>query len=80
MSRRLDISVDHTRCVGNAMCVATVPGVFEHNENRQSTVIDPSGGTEEKILEAAFNCPTGAITVALADTGERLFPKSVDGS
>ena len=28
------------------MCVATAPGVFAHNENRQSTVIDPAGDAE----------------------------------
>ncbi len=74
MSRRLNVSVDHSRCVGNAMCLATAPGVFAHNVDRQSEVVDPAGDTEEKILEAAFNCPTGAIGVEVAESGERLFP------
>ncbi len=74
MTRRLRIAVDHGLCVGNAMCVATAPGVFVHDENRQSQVRDPAGGTAEKILEAAANCPVRAITVVDADTGERLFP------
>ena len=34
------------------------------------------GDTEEKILEAAVNCPTGAIRVELAESGEGLFPTS----
>lgn len=74
MARRLSISVDHSRCVGNAMCVATAPGVFAHNADRQSQVIDPAGATEEAVLEAAISCPTGAISVELVETGERLFP------
>lgn len=74
MSRRLRISVDHARCVGNAMCVATAPSVFAHNADRQSEVVDPDGAPEETILEAAFHCPTGAIRVEVEETGERLFP------
>ncbi len=74
MTQRLHVFVDHSRCVGNAMCLATAPGVFAHNADRQSEVVDPLGDTEEKILEAAFNCPTSAITVKVAETSERLFP------
>ena len=74
MSRRLEIRVDHGLCVGNAMCLATAPGVFEHNEKRQSEVVDPAGDPEEKVLEAAANCPVSAITVEDADSGAPLFP------
>lgn len=74
MTRRLHISVDHSLCVGNAMCVATAPGVFRHNADRQSEVVDANAASEEKVLEAAFNCPTGAIRVEVAESGERLFP------
>ncbi len=76
MTRRLRVWVDHACCVGNAMCVATAPAVFAHNAARQSEVIDPLGATPEKILEAASNCPTSAIHVEDADTGERLFPEA----
>ena len=62
------------RCVGNATCLATAPGVFAHNADRQSEVVDPAGATEEKILDAAVNCPTGAIRVEVAESGDRLFP------
>ncbi len=74
MTRRLRVRVDHTYCVGNAMCLATAPKVFAHNADRQSEVVDLDGDTPEKILEAASNCPTSAIHVEDADTGERLFP------
>ena len=72
--RRVRAEVDHMRCVSNAMCVAIAPGVFAHNEQRQSEVVDPGGGTPEEIIEAAENCPTSAITVTDAVTGETLFP------
>ncbi len=76
MTRRLRIWVDHSRCVGNAMCLATAPRAFAHNANRQSEVVDPAGEEPETILEAASSCPTSAIHVEDAQTGERLFPHS----
>jgi ferredoxin len=70
----LEIRVDHGLCVGNAQCVGLAPNVFRHNDNRQSEVVDPAGAPEELILKAAGSCPTGAIEVLDADTGERLYP------
>jgi ferredoxin len=72
--RKLRVWVDHQTCVGNAMCESIAPNVFRLNENRQSEVVNPEGDTEEKILEAAENCPVSAIFVEDAETGERLFP------
>ena len=68
------IEVDHGLCVGNAMCVATAPGVFAHNEHRQSTVVDAGGDPKALVLDAAANCPVSAIRVVDGDTGRSLFP------
>lgn len=72
--RQVRAAVDHMRCVSNAMCLAIAPGVFAHNRQRQSEVVDPAGGPAEDIIEAAENCPTSAITVTDAVTGKILFP------
>jgi ferredoxin len=74
MVRTLRVWVDHNVCVGNAMCETIAPQVFQLNANRQSEVVDPTADTEDKILEAAENCPVSAIFVEDAETGERLFP------
>ena len=74
MARNLLVRVDHNVCVGNAMCETFAPHVFRLNDNRQSEAVDPAGDSEEKILEAAANCPVSAITVKDAETGEQLFP------
>ena len=50
------------------------PEVFRHDDNRQSNVLDPAGAPAETVLKAAGSCPTGAIKVADAETGEPLFP------
>ena len=62
------------RCVGSAMCLDLAPGVFAHNHWRQAEVVDPEGDTLEDVLEAAGNCPTSAITVSHALSGEVLLP------
>lgn len=74
MVKRLDVSVDHDICVGNGSCLRMAPRVFRHNDQRQSEVIDPAAGSERSILDAAANCPVGAIRVTMADSGEQLFP------
>ena len=74
MARRLRVRVDQTLCVGSGVCTYTAPGVFELDATGHSTVVDPGGGTEEQILEAADGCPVSAILVEDADTGEQLFP------
>ena len=74
MPRNLRVWVDHTACVGNAMCETIATKSFRLNENRQSEAIDPPADDEATILEAAENCPVSAIFVEDADTGERLFP------
>ena len=56
------------------MCETFAPNVFRMNDNRQSEVANPAGDDEQKILEAAENCPVSAIFVEDAETGERLFP------
>lgn len=74
MARKLRITVDTNVCVGNAMCEHFASNTFALNDDRQSMVANPDGDPEEKVLEAAENCPVSAITVEDADTGERLFP------
>ena len=74
MPRKLRVSVDHDICVGNAMCETYAPKVFVLNDDRQSTVADPNGDTFENIMEAAQDCPVGAIKVVDDETGETLFP------
>jgi ferredoxin len=74
MAGKLQVTVDHNVCVGNAMCPHIAPKVFALNDDRQSQVINPEGDSREVILEAAEACPVSAISVVDADTGEQLFP------
>ena len=74
MAGKHRISVDHTLCVGNGLCLHVAPNVFAIDDARQSQVVNPDGDGREAILEAADACPVSAITVVDAETGERLSP------
>ena len=74
MPGKLQVTVDHDLCVGNAMCPHIAPKTFSLNDDRQSQVIDPGGDAAGVVLEAAEACPVSAIKVVDADSGEQLFP------
>jgi ferredoxin len=74
MAGEVRITVDHGRCVGSTLCIQIAASTFSLNEHGQSTVVDPTGDTMEKIIGAAENCPMEAIRVDEVDTGAVLFP------
>jgi ferredoxin len=59
------VRVDPDLCVGTGECVRLAPRAFRIDDRRGISV--PQPGVEETELdlleEAAFNCPTRAITV-----------------
>jgi ferredoxin len=58
--------VDHHRCVGVAMCVATAPGAFAVNDEGLSEY-QPGSWERDDLVEAADACPMSAITVFADD-------------
>jgi ferredoxin len=73
MARELTVTVDKTLCVNNHWCNKNVPGVFREDAGGQAEVADPAGASEASIIDAAENCPVGAIDVFDAATGEDLL-------
>jgi ferredoxin len=73
MDRILRVWVEHTTCVGNAMCETIATRSFRLNDNRQSEAIERLGDSTEGILEGAENCPVSAIFVEDAETGRGYF-------
>ena len=65
----IEIEVSSARCIAAKSCVYAAEGVFKV-VNGRSTVVDPTAAPLEEILEAAAECPTGAITVR--DEGRQL--------
>lgn len=59
------VTVDPDLCIGTAECVRLAPQAFEIDEERGISVPRSGAATTELgiLKEAAFNCPTRAITV-----------------
>lgn len=71
-------SVEHSLCIGCCSCETIAPQVFHVDKaskmNPKSNVIDQTGASVEKIMDAAQTCPTKAIRVEEQGTGKRLYP------
>ena len=60
------VRVDPDLCVGTGECVRIAPGAFRIDEARGVSVPQPGAAetTRELLDEAAFACPTRAISLA----------------
>ena len=61
-------------CIGAASCIAVSPGVFKLDENNKAVFVDGAADEAENILMAAQSCPTKAIVVTDAETGQQVWP------
>lgn len=61
----MKVYVDLDLCAGTGICVSSCPEVFELNEDGSSTVKldEVPVELEAACMQAADNCPTGAISI-----------------
>jgi ferredoxin len=71
---RWHVEVDRGVCIGSGMCVNHAPAAFRLDTARQSRPVEADVDAGEAVLAAAEGCPVEAITLALADSGEVVFP------
>jgi len=59
------VVVDMTMCVGNALCMAAAPEVFDVHDDGTLTLLQdhPSEDLRLKVEDAARFCPAQAITI-----------------
>jgi ferredoxin len=86
LTRPIKIRVDENICIANTVCVQLTPKVFQLKKQERASifaplayVVDPNGATNDEILIAAQMCPTGAIIIEDAETGERIHPPFPEG-
>lgn len=79
--RPISIRVEEDLCVANSVCVNLAPNVFQLKKQDAPTliapivyIVDPLGADNDTIIQAAQMCPTGAIIIEDAETGERIHP------
>ena len=67
---RWKVSVDKNTCIGSAMCVAVAPGRFVLDERQRSGPVEAEIDPDEVVRDAAASCPSEAISLVDADTGQ----------
>ncbi len=65
--------VDRTLCIGAGNCCGIAPHVFELDEEGKATVASEPASDDSSVLDAAWSCPTDAISVYGTD-GRRIYP------
>jgi len=60
------VTIDASRCLGNARCMAAAPEVFDVDDDGASSVLEehPGPALAERVRLAVRSCPTGAISIA----------------
>ena len=57
----MKIEIDREGCIGCGLCAEICPEVFRIAEDGLSTVLPGANGSDDKIAEAAENCPVDVI-------------------
>jgi ferredoxin len=67
---RWKVSIDKNVCISSAMCIAIAPGRFVLDEQQRSGPVEAVIDPDEVVRDAAASCPSEAISLVDADTGE----------
>lgn len=67
---RWKVSVDKTACIGSAICLAIAPDRFVLDERRRSGPVEAEIDPDEVVRDAAASCPSEAISLVDAETGQ----------
>jgi len=61
----MKVVVDYDVCASNAVCMGIAPEVFEVRDDGFLYVLEehPAEDLQDRVRQAANNCPTGAITL-----------------
>lgn len=54
-------SIDRQACMGSGNCLYWAPEVFDLDDDGIAVVIGAVTDTDDRVRQAAANCPTGAI-------------------
>lgn len=68
------IKISRHDCIGAASCVAISPDTYKLDGENKAVLIEQSSDSPENVLLAAQSCPTKAIIVMDAATGEQVWP------
>jgi ferredoxin len=66
------LAVDKSTCIGSGVCVAVAPGRFALDERLRSGPVQAEIEPDEAVRDAAASCPSEAISLVDAGTGEPI--------
>jgi ferredoxin len=67
------ISVDADVCMSSGKCVADAPDVFRFDDDELAELVPGAvQPSDEKIIDLARACPSGALQVHDVDSGEEV--------
>ncbi len=72
---KLKITIIRDECIGDGACCDDAPNTFELDDDGIAVVKAGSADSRDTILTAARNCPTNAIVVEDAESGQKLAPE-----
>ena len=67
---RWKISVDKNVCICSAMCIAIAPGRTAAAHPERTGPVEAEVDPDELVRDAAASCPSEAISLVDADTGQ----------
>ncbi|MFH1746695.1 MAG: ferredoxin [Planctomycetota bacterium] len=69
------IEVDRDTCTGCELCTSEAPDTFEMDDDSIAIVTNQEGDSPDAILSAAQSCPSEAIILHDADSGDKVWPE-----
>ncbi|MGA2303204.1 MAG: ferredoxin [Acidimicrobiales bacterium] len=60
---RSTASIDRQACMGSGNCLYWAPEVFDLDDDGIAVVIGEVAENDDRVQQAATNCPTGAIRI-----------------
>jgi len=73
-TKKWKIVIDRDLCIGAASCVALAMKTFELDSENKAILLEGEGDPPNMIKLAAESCPTKAIILVDAETGEQEYP------
>jgi ferredoxin len=68
----IEAAVDRSLCVGSGPCFVIAPGAFALDQDMKAEVLDPATESSKALMDAARECPTQAIFLAIR--GKPIYP------
>ncbi len=71
---KIKVTIVRDLCIAAGTCLIHAPNTFELDDQNIAVIKDLESDSVVSIIDAAKSCPTKAIIVHNAETGEQIWP------